>query len=487
MSAIVLVTPPSPPYADIDRQAAGGMGLWKPQARTTVGHSEFAQYDLTLLSTAGALMQDGHDVHFCDGQVERLEAEPFADLVAGHAPDFIVGMVQFVCLESDLRILELIKSRCAPAPLIVVGSVGKILADEILASDDVDYVVTGLPEFATRGLLRALVRGEGAETAAGVAWKDSAGMHSTPADSVGDLRELPAMPYHLLAPYRYVDEFYFRPDKLGLVVSSRGCPFKCGYYCPYPLAYGKKVLYRRPEAVAEEIKFLNQEFGVRSFHFRDQVFTLSETHARTVCQHIIDANLDIRWLCETRLDLIRSEELLDVMRRAGCVQIDFGLESGDPDLLRGMGKPGTTLEIAEESIRKVREAGLAVHVHLIVGLPEETWSSVYNTLVFLRRLDIGNVNLNYCIPYPGTELHRDADQNGWIATRDWTRYGNAFVMPSKAMTIGELGLAYRCLNLNFLAPGYLGKRDRVMRVLLTALLKYILRHRKGRRAPESSA
>ncbi len=477
MANIAVVTPPSPPYSAIDRQAAGGMGLWIPVERAAVGHSEYSQYDLNLLSTAGVLLQAGHDVSFCDGQAERLATAPFAELVSKCSPDVILGMVQFVSLQSDLEILGAVKQRCPGAVLIVVGSVARVLRDEILACPTVDYLVVGEPEVATGCLVAALGNGETApESIPGVASMADGESVAVEPEPITDLASLPPIPYHLLAPYRYVDQFYFRPDKLGLAVTSRGCPFGCRYYCPYPLAYGTKVKYRNPEVVVGELEVLNRELGVSAFHFRDQVFTVSAKHARAVCQGIVDAGLRIRWLCETRFDLIKDDDLLRLMKEAGCVQIHFGLESGDPALLEEIGKPGTTLDLAESAIRRVREQQMSVHVHLIVGLPGETWTTIHNTLRFLRRLDLDHVNLNRCIPYPGTEFYFEAEANNWIESRDWTRYGNEFVCRSTHMSSSALEWALKYLCVNFHPKEYIGRRDRwIIRPVLNALVGRVLK------------
>lgn len=473
MSKVAIITPSSPAFADIDRQAAGGMGLWKPRDRATVGHSEFAQYDLTLLSTAGVLLERGYDVAFADGQALRLDTEGLAEHIWALKPDTIVGMVQFVSLKSDLAILSAMKERSGCSCLVAVGSVNKVLKDDVVASPAVDYVIEGEPELATADLLDALRDGVTDPEIPGVGWSRGGEVFGTPPARRVALAELPPLPYHLLAPYPYVDEFYFRPDKLGLVISSQGCPFPCRYYCPYPLAYGRKVVYRSPEVVVDEIEFLHREFGVRSFHFRDQVFTFSEDHARDVCQRLAKRKLDIRWLCETRVDLIHSDAMLEDMIVAGCVQIDFGLESGDPELFAAVGKPGVDLARAEETVKRVRQKGLRAHVHVIVGLPGETWTSLRNTSNFLSRLGLNCINLNRCIPYPGTQLREEAIERGWVQTDDWTQYGNAFVMRTAELSTRQLEMAFQYLVGNIYG-GVLGKRGRILRAFRNMFVEKVI-------------
>jgi len=230
--------------------------------------------------------------------------------------------------------------------------------------------------------------------------------------------------------------------------------------------------------VVDEIEFLHREFGVRSFHFRDQVFTLSEEHAREVCQRLAARQLDIRWLCETRVDLIHSDAMLQDMVAAGCVQIDFGLESGDPELFAAVGKPGIDLADAEATVERVRRNGLAAHVHVIVGLPGETWESLRHTANFLRRLGITCINLNRCIPYPGTELRKEALAHGYVQTDDWTQYGNAFAMRTEALSSRELELAFQYLAKNVYGDA-LGRRGRLTRSLLNILVEKVIWRGRG--------
>jgi len=478
LSKVAIITPSSPAFADIDRQAAGGMGLWKPRDRGTVGHSEFAQYDLTLLSVAGVLLDRGYEVAFIDGQGLRLDTDALADRVRSFQPDTIVGMVQFVSLGSDLDILSVVKERSACSCLVAVGSVNRILKENVAGHAAVDFVIEGEPELATADLLDALAEGGGDPDIPGVGWfRDGEMLGAAPGGRVA-LAELPPLPYHLLAPYPYIDEFYFKPDKLGLVISSRGCPYQCRYYCPYPLAYGRKVVFRSPEVVVDEVEYLHREFGVRSFHFRDQVFTLSEDHAREVCHRLRDRELDIRWLCETRVDLIHSDAMLADMMAAGCVQIDFGLESGDPELFAAVGKPGIDLARAEETVVRVRGKGLGAHVHVIVGLPGETWETLRNTANFLQRLGLSHINPNRCIPYPGTDLREEALAQGRVQTDDWTQYGNAFVMRTEDLSTRQLELAFQYLVRNIYG-GVLGRRGRITTAFLNMLVEKVIWRGRG--------
>jgi len=442
------------------------MGLWKPRDRATVGHSEYTQYDLPLLSTAGVLLEAGNEATFIDGQAERLDETQLIDRVRDTHPDFVVGMVQFVSLDHDLSILTSLKRAIPEMTLIIVGSTVKIAIDKVLSTEGVDYAVQGEPEIPTRDLIQRLESGQLVADIPGVSYVVEGKQVVNPARTA-NLREFPPVPYHLLSPYRYINEHYWTGEKLGLVVSSRGCPYSCAYYCPYPLAYGSKLLFRDPKIFVDEIEFLNKEYGVRHFHFRDQVFTAKERHVLEICDEIIHRGLEISWLCETRFNLIHSDEMLKKMRRAGCAQVHFGLESGDEALFLTIGKPGTTLEEARSSFTRVRNAGMDVHAHLIIGLPGESWSSIRETVSFIQSLYLVNINLCICIPYPGTEMHNVGRRNNWIETDDYSVYSQQFVMRTEDLTTTELTLAFRYMKDFFEETGIKGKiRHRLLRFIV---------------------
>jgi radical SAM superfamily enzyme YgiQ (UPF0313 family) len=114
------------------------------------------------------------------------------------------------------------------------------------------------------------------------------------------------------------------------------------------------------------------------------------------------------WVCETRYDTV-DEEMLRLMYRAGCREVHFGLESGDPEMFANVAKSDgpQSLELFQKAIGWARDAGMRVHLHCIVGMPDESWVSVRNTTRFLRSVKPHSVQLAYFVPYPGTPLYAE--------------------------------------------------------------------------------
>jgi anaerobic magnesium-protoporphyrin IX monomethyl ester cyclase len=227
------------------------------------------------------------------------------------------------------------------------------------------------------------------------------------------------------------------------VFTTKGCPYKCGY-CPYPYGFGSRLIYRSPKLVGEDIARLKHEFGVQQILFRDQVFTINPRHVRAVCEELIRRDLGVLWLCETRYDLVQ-EELLDLMFRAGCREIHYGLESADEEIFAHTAKADgpKSLELFERVIGWTKARGMRAHVHLIIGMPDESKSSVRNTTRWLRRVKPDSVQIGYYMPYPGTPMFEDLRRSGELGdidTIDWEALG-AFenpVIPSRHLSIREI-------------------------------------------------
>ena len=373
-----------------------------------------------------------------------------------------------VCLPSiygDLDLLGRIKRTLPGSVVVIVGAVAKTLAEEVLQKEAVDFLVVGEYPFYAQPiieLVRAWQAGalpfgrvvasamqEGASTGA-----RQGSARAQNGQSLDDLdfdgyRAFPMDKYRCAYLGTYGELVNYFP-----IMSSKGCPFPC-MYCPYPVGFGKTISYKSPERLVDEMTFLHDEFGVRAFLFRDQVFTARRERVEEVCERILARRLEVQWLLETRVDRVHGD-LLMKMRRAGCNRIHYGIETGDADLLRQVGKPGVDKQTEIDVFRKTASLGIRTVAHVIVGLPGETRQTLANTYQFLGELDPDNTSWNFATPYPGTALFDEANRKGLILTRDWTRYNtNEAVMRMEDLSGPELSSLVRTLS----------RRDRTRKVL----------------------
>ncbi len=215
-----------------------------------------------------------------------------------------------------------------------------------------------------------------------------------------DLDGLPLPARHLLKNDIYVSPETGNP--LTVVHGNRGCPSQC-IYCPAGVLTDFTVRYRKPESVVAELKECVEKYGIREFLFHGDTFTINRKWLRELCEGIVAAKLDIHWGCNSRVDTI-DDERAQLMRKAGCWVVAFGIEHGDQTMLDNM-KKNATVQQAKDAVACCKRNGLRVHAFMVIGLPWETWETLETTYAFLRELDPDFFDFNLATPLPGTELH----------------------------------------------------------------------------------
>lgn len=162
-------------------------------------------------------------------------------------------------------------------------------------------------------------------------------IHNQSEDLVEDLDTLPMPAYDLLSMPKYYSALgsYKRLPSIGLMV-SRGCPGRCTF-CLGGKIFGSKIRYFSPRRIFDEISYLSKEFGFRDICFYDDNFTTSKNIVSELCDLMISNRLDISWSCFSRIDTVNLD-LLQKMKRSGCHQIMYGVESGDEQILKNVNK-----------------------------------------------------------------------------------------------------------------------------------------------------
>jgi radical SAM superfamily enzyme YgiQ (UPF0313 family) len=163
---------------------------------------------------------------------------------------------------------------------------------------------------------------------------------------------------------------------------------------------------------------LRYHYGVKEILIEDDTFIVSSQRIRQLCELIIAEKLDITWSCLGRADRV-SPELLNLMKKAGCWHISYGIECGDPDILKGMKK---NLNIAQikKAVRWSKEAGLYTKGFFMVGFPKESEASLAATLSLARSLPLDDISVMQLTPFPGSQLYETAEQYGEFE-RDWRK------------------------------------------------------------------
>ncbi len=189
------------------------------------------------------------------------------------------------------------------------------------------------------------------------------------------------------------------------IYSSMGCPNKCIFCCRI---LGNRIRVRSPKNVVDEIKHAISTFSPRLIDFADEIFTFPKERAIAICDLMIQEGLNkaIKWTAQSRVTRV-DQELFNKMKEAGCVNVDFGIESGNPETLKRIKKGITPLD-ASNAILAIKKAGLKTGSYFIIGHPFETVETIRETIKFAARLNTDSVSFGIMVPYPGTEVHEMA-------------------------------------------------------------------------------
>jgi len=201
------------------------------------------------------------------------------------------------------------------------------------------------------------------------------------------------------------------------VITSRGCPYLCKFCACYEVWQTRKHRMRSVGNIISELKYLIEEHGEKSFIFWDDLFTVDRSRIVELCNAFINAGMDIDWVCLVRLNTI-DRELLALMKKAGCREVQVGIESGNDRVLKYI-KKGLTLKKIRERVPMIEEAGIDYGIFLIVGFPTETKEEIEDSLAILREMNPTWVNVSIFSPYPGCDFHEELREKGFLGDEYW--------------------------------------------------------------------
>ncbi len=415
---IALINSPSLTTRPVSRSMAGGLGF--------DGGAHLLLPPLDLAYMAATLRNAGETVALIDADPLGLDAEGVYATLAAERWDVLLATVSLPTLEADATFLAGLATRHPGAKIIAKTLIrDQEVLGALLERSGAALVIHGEADLAIVDIVYGRSTG-------GTAWREPAGQGGSarlrfdPGEPVADVDQLPLPARDLLPNERYVYPLLGSP--VATVQTSRGCPYPCGFYCPYPLVEGTKWRHQSPERVMIELREIVEGLGITKIYFRDATFTLNQERIERLCDLIVAAGWTIEWTCETRVDCL-GDAVLEKMRAAGCVGILIGVESGDEQVMHHReGKKGLTVSRLAHLREKTWQLGMKLHFLLIVGLPQETRRSIVDTYDLIQRYKPDTIGVTIITPYPGTPLHEQARAEGWIDSFDWQRYGGHHVV-----------------------------------------------------------
>lgn len=333
-------------------------------------------------------------------------------------PEYIGIQMYTGTFKSAQNVADIAKSLDSKTKIVVGGTHPSLDPVGTIKYKNYDYLIQGEGEYAMLDIVNEVNKYQ----IKGIAFKDNDGkiVQNEERDFIEDLDSLPF-------PLR--DKFYTGNGQIdiGAIITSRGCPFQCTY-CASPQIWKKKTRYRSVENVLEELYFMVKFHNISFVRFQDDTFTLKNKHATEICEGILKKGLNLEWICDTRVDKL-DKQLLELMKRAGCIRIKIGVESGSDEILKKV-KKGLTKEQIRNAVDLIKAVGIPLTVYLMIGFPGETNEDVKKTIEFAEEIDAEYNSLGVIAPYYGTEMYKDLSARGFNFDKSHWEY---FFHQSKEM------------------------------------------------------
>ncbi len=415
---VLLINPPfKPEYGRFSRSSRS----------PAVAKSGTLYYPFWLAYATGVLEKEGFEARLIDAPATRSTAAAVIDQAQAFGPGLAVLDTSTPSIMSDVRFAAALKAAAPRTFILMVGTHPSALPEETLNLErSIDAVAIGEYDYTVRDLAQTLNTGGDLRGVEGIAFREGEQVFFTaPRPHIDNLDEIPFVSsvYKKHLHYRHYFESMAR-HPMVMIISGRGCPFRC-FFCVYPQVFhGHKYRLRSPENVVAEFAYILENFpGVREIGIEDDTFTANLKRVREICHLLIREGIHrrIKWWANARVNL--DLETMNLMKEAGCRLLIPGFESGVQAILDNMHK-AITLEQSRQYVANAKKAGLLVHGCFMVGNPGETKETMLATLDFAKNLDLDTAQFYPLIPYPGTRAYAWAKEQGALKTEDFGEWLN---------------------------------------------------------------
>jgi len=395
----------------------------------------FLNPPLGLCYIASSLQKKGYEAFIIDAESGDESLEEVVRNGLSLKPDVIGITATSPVFTSALEMSRAIK-KLSSVPIVLGGPHVTIMKNQVLEEyPEFDFGVIGEGEETLPELFEAITGKHDFFNIQGLIYRDGGNRVIVTQERpvLKDIDNLPFPDRTLIHNERYTRSVPGKGIvKAAAVMSSRGCPFQCIYCAIKKIPGGNHVRMRSAKNVVDEIEYIVKKLGIRHISFNDDDLTMSRNRTIQMCEEILKRKIEITWEGLTRATLV-DRELFQIMKEAGFVRVSFGIESGNPEILKGLNR-NVTLEDVEKAIEMAKAAGLITRGSIMIGLPNDTRKTVKETLDYVCRLKfLDQVIINITTPYPGTVLEEMAKRGEGgmrLLSEDLSelrRFGNAVI------------------------------------------------------------
>ena len=405
MAKVILL---SPPYVDLYGQLSKAAGRYFP-----LGLGYIASY---------LRFYGHHDVQIFEPEAQSLTYRDIESILKDYKQD-VVGLT--CSTPNYLRAINLaqITRSCSQAKIVIGGVHASAMPDFILEQhhDVIDCVAIGEGEQTMLELVNAYESHDKLSRIKGILYQDQLNtIRTTERPFLDDMDSIPFPARDL------IDQKLFTPNLHNAryrncltILTSRGCPFNCSF-CASRIVSGKKYRMHSAEYVLEEMKMLKTNYNAQQLLITDDTFTINHERLEKICRGMIDSRLRLIWFCFSQVNTVNKEILL-MMKKAGCYNIGFGIESANEDILKKLGK-SIKPEKAVETVKLARDIGMKTQAFYIFGTIGETKQQMKETIRFSRKVGSTLAFFNMLVAYPGTRDFQHFFADTPLDQIDWEKF-----------------------------------------------------------------
>ncbi len=429
-----------------------------------------------LLSIAAYLMREGHEVfvYDCLGAGVSFDLNKQAKSILDCQPNIIGFSATTSSFPDAAELAQKIKEQ-TPEIVTVCGGVhvsaleGKLLRDY----PAFDYLIAGEGEITMSELAAGAMPAE----IHGLIWRDGEEIvTNAPREKIADMDSLPFPAYEKLPGFPrdyHLPLFSYIQTHGATMITSRGCMYQCSY-CDRSV-FKKGFRYNSAAYIYEHMKHLREKFGVRHINIYDDLFTANRRRIVELCAKLSRFPLGVNFNCAVRVGYT-DDELLRMLKDAGCLMVSLGIESADPEML-ARHKSGVSLDDVRDTVGRIQRAGLRAKGLFMMGLPGETEESIRSTSDFIISLGLDDMNMAKFTPFPGAPLWANIREDGEF-NEDWRLMNclNFIFVPKGISSRARLDQLYNEYVKRFYSdPGWRRKFRRRIWEHRKSLM-YLLRH-----------
>lgn len=374
------------------------------------------------LAYLGVYVRDlsGIDLVGFDNNALKLQPEDYCEIIRREAPDVVAISMMTATVYTAWEMARVVKEVAPDAVVVAGGMHCSALPESALQESAIDYGIVGEGEEPFRELLIALQEKRNPTGIRNLVHRRNGQIVVNPRrPPISDIDSIPFPARDLFDSSKYSMNVNRRATlaKSTTMLTGRGCPYGC-IFCSKSI-YGRNFNQRSPQNVIDEMKMIERE-GYGEVLIVDDTFTVNKRWVLEFCRLFRSQKLRVKWNCHARVNTI-DEEVAQAMKQAHCTGMAFGIESGNPEMLKKIDKR-ITLEEAGRAVSLCRKYEISSLCSYIFGHPGDTRETINDTLRVALELDSDYANFCVLVPMPGSRIFDDLLEKGLVDHTNWDRY-----------------------------------------------------------------